>query len=387
MTDAERRTDPDTFEVTTAGFAALFEHVEELVLCCDDVGTVNFASDSLRTVLGFDPVSVIGHNVTEFVHPDNLEALADEMVRWAGRRGAPRGEVIRVRASDGSWRPLHYDTVHGEGLGPLGSVIVTLRPEDSVDPDSLDFRFGLINEDRIVRLASAFLHVPFEDFDKGLDDALHELATLESVTRVSVWQADGDRVVLRGAWAAPADVPSVPLSPRIRVRDFELMRLVSLGEEVHLTEPWHHGPEFHAERLLFERAGTQSLLAAPLWLGDEFAGMIMLESTLPGGHFGVGHAITLRSAAAILAEAFARHEAERRLAEQAHTDRITGLGNRWAFDEALDRALNAVASGASPGFGMAIIDLDRFKLVNDSLGHAVGDRLLADVAARLTGAA
>ena len=238
-----------------------------------------------------------------------------------------------------------------------------------------------------MRLASAFLHVPFEDFDKGLDDALHELATLESVTRVSVWQADGDRVVLRGAWAAPVDVPSVPLSPRIRVRDFELMRLVARGEEVHLTEPWHHGPEFEAERVLFERAGTQSLLAAPLWSGDEFAGMVMLESTLPGGHFGVGHAITLRSAAAILAEAFARHEAECRLAEQARTDRVTGLGNRWAFDEALDRALNAVASGTSPGFGMAIIDLDRFKLVNDSLGHAVGDRLLADVAARLSGAA
>jgi len=387
VTDAERRTDPDTFEVTAAAIAALFEHVEELVLCCDDGGTINFASEALRIVLGFDQISVVGHNVTEFVHPDDLVSLADGMVRWAGRRGAPRGEVIRVRASDGSWRPLHYDSVHGEGLGPLGSLIATLRPEESVDPDSLDFRFRLINEDRIVRLASAFLHVPYEDFDKGLADALQELATLEWVTRASVWQADGDRVVLRGSWAAPVNVPAVPLSPRIRVRDFELMRLVTRGEEVHLTVPWHHGPEFEAERVLFERAGTRSLLAAPLWSGDGFAGMVMLESTLPSGHFGVGHAITLRSAAAILAEAFARHDAERRLAEQARTDRVTGLGNRWAFDEALDRALNAVASGTSPGFGMAIIDLDRFKLVNDSLGHAVGDRLLADVAARLSGAA
>ena len=91
MTDAERRTESDTFEVTAAGFAAPFDHVEELVLCCDEVGTVNFSSDSLRTVLGFDQVSVIGHNVTEFVHPDDLEALAEELVRWAGRRGARAG--------------------------------------------------------------------------------------------------------------------------------------------------------------------------------------------------------------------------------------------------------------------------------------------------------
>jgi diguanylate cyclase (GGDEF)-like protein/PAS domain S-box-containing protein len=387
VTDAEHTIDPDTFEVTAARLGALFEHVDELVLCCDDGGTINFASESLRTVLGFDQVSVIGHNVTEFVHPDDLAGLADGIVRWAGRSGAPRGEVIRVRGSDGTWRRLHYDSVHGGDLGPLGTLVATLRPADSVDPASLDRRFRLISEDRVVRLASAFLHVPFEDFEKGLDDALRELATLEWVTRVSVWQADGDRVALRGSWAAPVNVPSVPLSSRIRMRDFEVMRLVSLGEEVHLTVPWHHGPEFAAERALFERAGTQSLLAAPLWTGDGFAGMVMLESTLPDGDFGVEHVISVRSAAAILAEAFARHEAETRLAEQARTDRVTGLGNRWAFDEALDQALNAVASGVSPGFGMAIIDLDRFKLVNDSLGHAVGDRLLADVAARLSGAA
>src|SRR5690606_8949740 len=96
---------------------------------------------------------------------------------------------------------------------------------------------------------------------------------------------------------------------------------------------------------------------------------------------------TVRSAAGILAQAFVRHEAERRLVEQARTDQVTGLGNRWAFDEALERALADLASRRAEGIALALVDLDRFKVVNDSLGHDVGDRLLADVAARLRSAA
>src|SRR5690606_3861619 len=89
----------------------------------------------------------------------------------------------------------------------------------------------------------------------------------------------------------------------------------------------------------------------------------------------------LRAAAGILGEAFARHRAEERLAYQATVDGLTGLANRWSFMHALGRAVERKAAGDG-GFSVLLVDLDRFKVVNDSLGHQAGDRLLVTVADR-----
>ncbi|MFM7320959.1 MAG: diguanylate cyclase domain-containing protein, partial [Armatimonadota bacterium] len=80
-------------------------------------------------------------------------------------------------------------------------------------------------------------------------------------------------------------------------------------------------------------------------------------------------------------------EVERALAEAevrrlAHNDPLTGLHNRLYLTTALD---DAVASARARGANLALmfLDLDRFKPINDTLGHAVGDKLLCEVAARL----
>jgi len=69
----------------------------------------------------------------------------------------------------------------------------------------------------------------------------------------------------------------------------------------------------------------------------------------------------------------------RRMAKLAGEDALTGLHNRRAFDEAL--AHMQLEMGRK--FGVVVIDLDDFKAVNDSLGHAVGDRVLAAYGERL----
>jgi diguanylate cyclase (GGDEF)-like protein len=66
----------------------------------------------------------------------------------------------------------------------------------------------------------------------------------------------------------------------------------------------------------------------------------------------------------------------------AHTDALTGLMNRNCFDHAIVSAL-ARAERAHESGAVLFIDLDDFKLVNDDLGHAVGDEVLAVVAMRL----
>ncbi|HJV25590.1 MAG TPA: diguanylate cyclase [Aromatoleum sp.] len=79
-----------------------------------------------------------------------------------------------------------------------------------------------------------------------------------------------------------------------------------------------------------------------------------------------------------------RKEAERHMWRQAHLDGLTGVANRALFRDRLEQAV-ARARRHSEGLALLFVDLDRFKQVNDTLGHAAGDALLQSVAKRLQG--
>ena len=90
-----------------------------------------------------------------------------------------------------------------------------------------------------------------------------------------------------------------------------------------------------------------------------------------------------RANAGLQAEVTERRLADQRVVHMAHHDALTGLPNRTLF---ADRVGQAIARAHRKGGKLAVLflDLDRFKNVNDSLGHAIGDLLLTAVAARLT---
>ena len=110
------------------------------------------------------------------------------------------------------------------------------------------------------------------------------------------------------------------------------------------------------------------------WLWLNISGEPMRE---PGGEFmgyrGVGRDVT------------SSRSAQDQLWELANLDPLTGLPNRMRFNDALAHAVRQAQQLQHP-FALAIIDLDNFKAVNDSLGHDVGDELLVAVAKRLSAA-
>ena len=108
--------------------------------------------------------------------------------------------------------------------------------------------------------------------------------------------------------------------------------------------------------------------------GESYCEWLSIFSLTEGGE--VTHYI------GIFSDISHRKEGEMRIAYLASHDLLTGIPNRGLFRERLDAAWEK-ARRSGEGFAAGILDLDYFKEVNDSLGHAAGDRLLTQVARRL----
>jgi diguanylate cyclase (GGDEF)-like protein/PAS domain S-box-containing protein len=84
-------------------------------------------------------------------------------------------------------------------------------------------------------------------------------------------------------------------------------------------------------------------------------------------------------------DATSAREYERQLHALAHSDHLTGLPNRRSYEERLAQAIARTRRTAAP-LALAYLDVDHFKQINDSLGHAVGDAVLREFGRRLAGA-
>ena len=130
-------------------------------------------------------------------------------------------------------------------------------------------------------------------------------------------------------------------------------------------------------------AGVHSVFAFPIMVGGEFFGAIELF----GGEVRPYDAEVVAFAQNVgsqLGQFIARKQAESNLTFFANHDALTSLPNRFMFNERLTQAL-ARAQRQGKMVAVMFLDLDRFKVINDTLGHDAGDRLLIELATQLRG--
>ncbi len=132
------------------------------------------------------------------------------------------------------------------------------------------------------------------------------------------------------------------------------------------------------ERHFLKSIDIESLFAVPIFVGNNWWGFICFDECIPGKSWKVDEVNILKTTAAIIGAAIKRSWAENKLSYHASHDSLTGLANRRAFEIYLDKLVLTCGDNRT-SHALCYIDLDRFKLINDTCGHSAGDSLLKQI--------
>ncbi|MBV2182188.1 MAG: EAL domain-containing protein [Castellaniella sp.] len=149
------------------------------------------------------------------------------------------------------------------------------------------------------------------------------------------------------------------------------------GDLLPLLRPGRHNRDFYDQ--MWHAINTKGRWDGEYWLqrksGEDYAQRVVLDTAW-------NHDGSVNCRVVMLSDVTQKKQLESAIWNQAHHDPLTGLPNRQYFNERLDVSVEESARDGRP-MALMFLDLDLFKEVNDSMGHAVGDRLLIEVAHRL----
>jgi diguanylate cyclase (GGDEF)-like protein len=237
------------------------------------------------------------------------------------------------------------------------------------------------------------------DDTTALDGTL--AASLERTARLAatILQAPAAFIALVGSdrrcFGGGSDLPSWFFhDPGVMVRSGLGARISEAGEAISVTDargrsPGRHNGSWH-ESEIAERLGIASYMGAPLAGDDgEPLGIFCVTDVIPRAWSARELSILADLATSAATELALRHRilqrerVERQLRHASRHDPLTGLPNRSFFTERLTQAVQRARGGNGHLFALLFLDLDHFKVVNDSVGHHAGDELLVAVARRL----
>jgi diguanylate cyclase (GGDEF)-like protein/PAS domain S-box-containing protein len=369
VVDVTDRVEPQAAQARSESrFRALVEHAHDLVSIYDDHGRFAFASPSHRATLGYEPDELIGRSALDLLHPDEREDVAQAFVKQLLVTGIPAPIEHRVRHRDGSWRWIESVATMLVDDPAIGGVLVNARD---------------VTDRRRAELIAADQARILEAVARGAPLA----STLDAVARlVETWIVDACAVVtINEAERRVLHIAAAPNLPAPCVAALEEFAIDPATQTIPDTVVRHQlvdAGDLGPAHTLLEH-GYQSWWGMPIrdaGGGAHFGAVLVMRAN--GGEPQPRDKRILEVAASLAAIAVERARTQARLSHQALHDALTGLPNRDQVIERLRRIGRHERHGG-PDVAVLFLDLDRFKVLNDSVGHDAGDRLLVSMGQRL----
>lgn len=372
---------------------AIVDHLPNLIFACDTDSSLRYASPSCGEVLGIASDDLAGQKLSDLAHQEDrprlLTALASAAAGEAGTTAPP--VVFRIRHSDGSWRHLSIRTRNLMAHPAVSGLL--LNGQDVTDQVlqqqtvSLEKKRQLHYFNRLFRMSQR----PHANLSSALTVALKATAKALSAHRCAYWNV--------GANVASAHCVMTYDDVRQNFIDQhqEISTLPSFGKLMdQLAQDGQHlvvddvdlDPRTALYCEYFHETATKALIVMPVWHAQKVTGLLVICCTRHAREWRKDEADFASNVAGLISlifEEMERTKAEAQLRHMAHHDSLTGLPNRhFLFDQAAE--LFPTKAPHPKSLAAFFIDLDGFKNINDTLGHAIGDELLKAAARRLRNA-
>jgi len=341
-------------------------------------GRWRYVSPQVEEILGFTPEEFLADEGlwARLVHPDDrMRALAVESRDALGNRDT-RPVEYRMYTKAGRIVWMLDEAVleaDAHGVPVWHGVLYDISERKTAE---IDLQRSLAQQAVVARLGERALKNG--DPEALMRDAVGLIGDLDGVEFACIWEVgrDGRRLNLR----AGLDETAIASGRRVSAgRESHAGAALDSGVPT-IVPDWDEESRFSMPPAV-RALGATSSLAVMIDGKDRPFGVLDVHSAEPR-RFGPKDVPFLEASANVLADAFERHAADRALRHRVLHDALTGLPNRLSFVDSLDDALGRASVSGSP-VGILFLDLDHFKLINDSLGHHAGDALLRAVAPRL----
>jgi diguanylate cyclase (GGDEF)-like protein/PAS domain S-box-containing protein len=300
-----------------------------------------YFTDAFQACTGVDPAAVLGKKRMECaLHPDDLDSVQAH-ARQIGERKPFRDFLIRLKKPDGTFASVRSSgsprfDAKGRFLGYRGTARDVTEEEKR--------KQFLRRTETLLKRRS------------------RELVEAHRLGKMGDWSY---RLGQSDAWWAPETYELLRYDPQAyrTTRDAIMSNIVGEGAK----------RVFDAQARVLRSRTVQSV-DVKIRRGDGTVGDFVLTSKALVDE--AGRAIGFAGTVQDISE---RKQAEEQLEKLAYYDPLTGLANRALFNRHLNEVL-ATCGRKGDGAALLLLDLDQFKEVNDSLGHAAGDELLAKIA-------
>ena len=376
-------------------FESLIRNSADLLAVVDINRHLDYVSPAVSNMFGYSAEEARGVDILPLVHPDDASEIAKVFESLASGESSDL-LLLRLRHANGSWRWVEVRTVNLLTDQSVQGLVVNGRDvTERVAAEQLLVTSGIqqssvaqlgrealaATDTRSIVVSTAVLVRSTLDVDSctvllvslaGVTDGV--TATWDSLEDIG--PEDYARSPILDATLA-IDVPTqyvdhAPDAALAEVAPLVARSLLSTryleGETTTQISP--HDPDVEP-----------TILVARVVVKSHNAGLIVVRSRTPRT-FTVNEASFLDTMAGTLGLAIGRRDAEESAQYQALHDGLTTLPNRGLFVDRLTLAL-AHLERQSGCVAVLFLDIDHFKVINDSLGHSAGDRILTEVATRL----